>query len=235
MEGVASNDEHMFIVGSHSMRRKDVKANLPYEKNRIRQVGVEPHSESYRLFRFKLDEDGKLKAERSITLERLLKNDEILKPFCKIPSKENGVDIEGIAVKENRLFLGLRGPVLRGNYAPVLSFAFADDVTEYDLQFVELGGRGIRDLAAVDDGFLLLAGPVGDGDGTYELYFWNGADCIPGNGAPGGKVTKLGDVRLESYGKPEDIAVAGETDERWERTLVCDGDSTASTIMARKL
>ena len=31
-----------------------------------------------------------------------------------IPSKDNGFDIEGLAVSGNRVFVGLRGPVLRG-------------------------------------------------------------------------------------------------------------------------
>jgi hypothetical protein len=31
-----------------------------------------------------------------------------------IPGKENGFDVEGLAFYQNRIFLGLRGPVLRG-------------------------------------------------------------------------------------------------------------------------
>ncbi len=31
-----------------------------------------------------------------------------------VPGKDNGLDIEGLAVSEDRIFIGLRGPVLRG-------------------------------------------------------------------------------------------------------------------------
>ena len=41
---------------------------------------------------------------------RVLKNDDI----DGIPSKDNGFDVEGLAVSGDRVFLGLRGPVLRG-------------------------------------------------------------------------------------------------------------------------
>ena len=45
-----------------------------------------------------------------------LAEDEHLGPFLQmgLPSKDNGFDIEGLAVQGNQVFLGLRGPVLRG-------------------------------------------------------------------------------------------------------------------------
>ena len=44
---------------------------------------------------------------------------------------------------------------------PVLRFRFDDPEGSYGLRYVNLGGRGIRDIARVKDGFLLLAGPEG--------------------------------------------------------------------------
>lgn len=38
-------------------------------------------------------------------------------PYLAIPGKGNGFDIEGLAVDGQRLFLGLRGPVLLGGPA----------------------------------------------------------------------------------------------------------------------
>ncbi len=43
-----------------------------------------------------------------------------------IPGKDNGFDIEGLAVREDRLLLGLRGPVLRG-HAFVLELSLEQD------------------------------------------------------------------------------------------------------------
>jgi hypothetical protein len=35
-------------------------------------------------------------------------------------------------------------------------------------------GRGIRDLAAYDNGILILAGPVKSENGTYSIFRWDG-------------------------------------------------------------
>ena len=47
-------------------------------------------------------------------LTEALRGDEHLGSFLAIPGKDNGFDIEGLAVAGERLFIGLRGPVLRG-------------------------------------------------------------------------------------------------------------------------
>src|SRR5690606_34364046 len=140
------------------------------------------------------------------------------------PSKENGIDIEGIAYRQGQLFLGFRGPVLRENFATVMVLLM-DDPTSYDLRFIQLGGRGIRDLTAVSDGFLVIGGPIGDGEGTYELYWWDGEDQIPGAGAPQGKVLRLG--TLSSSAKAEGITVLSETDTTYEVLVVYDGSRRA--------
>jgi Protein of unknown function (DUF3616) len=95
-------------------------------------------------------------------LQGILKGDKILGPFTKIPSKENGTDIEGIAVKDETLFLGFRGPVRRENFVPVMVLQL-DRPEDYELRFVNLDGHGIRDITAVENGFLIIGGPVGDG------------------------------------------------------------------------
>ena len=53
-------------------------------------------------------------AKRRGALPKALKKDPHLRPFLMLPSKENGFDVEGIAVLGQRVLLGLRGPVLRG-------------------------------------------------------------------------------------------------------------------------
>ena len=103
--------------------------------------------------------------------------------FTKIPSKENGIDIEGIASDGDKLYIGFRGPVLRGNYVPVMVIKDCDNPSDYELLFVNLDGNGIRDICKVEDGFLIISGPMGDGVGNYQLYFWNGVDSIPGKGS----------------------------------------------------
>jgi hypothetical protein len=60
---------------------------------------------------------------------------------------------------------------------------FDKDEIDYDMVFVNLEGRGIRDMARVgetDNQFLIVAGPVGDEPVPYKLYLWNGKNTVPG-------------------------------------------------------
>jgi hypothetical protein len=233
MEAVASDGEYLYIAGSHSMRRKKVEEDSTYEKNRKRLARVTPHDASYSLFRVRLDDAGGIASSESITLWDVLDADEILNLYTYVPSKENGIDIEGLAVKDGRLYVGFRGPVLRGNFVPVISFEF-DRSDDYELAFVQLGGRGVRDLLAVDDGLLILAGPIGDGDASYKLYDWNGEDCVPGEGGPGGVIVELGELAVSGAVKPEGLSLLEETADQWKLLLASDGDASASTWLVPK-
>jgi hypothetical protein len=117
-------------------------------------------------------------------LMQALAHDNHLKDFLKIPGKDNGFDIEGLAVAGDRIFIGLRGPVLRG-WAMVLEVAVQDTHAGYfDLKpigpkgapylkhFLHLEGMGIRELAISGQDILVLAGPSMDLDGTIALYRW---------------------------------------------------------------
>ena len=81
-----------------------------------------------------------------------------LSPWLALPGKDNGFDIEGLAVADERVFLGLRGPVLRA-WAVVLELHGKDGPAgELELMkigpkgracrrhFLNLGGFGVRDL-----------------------------------------------------------------------------------------
>ena len=106
-------------------------------------------------------------------LRRVLAGDSYLGPFIDLPSKENGLDIEGIAVVADEVLLGLRGPIL-DNRAVVVHLKLDSDleVKSYRLSFLDLGGLAIRDLSRRDDALLVIAGPVGDADGPFRLYRW---------------------------------------------------------------
>ncbi|MGH8001633.1 MAG: DUF3616 domain-containing protein, partial [Brasilonema sp.] len=99
-----------------------------------------------------------------------------------IPGKDNGFDVEGIAVCKNRVFLGLRGPVLRG-WAMILEIELensspgllklkniGDDQKGYKKHFLFLNGLGIRDLLLDGEDLLVLAGPTMDLDGPVQVY-----------------------------------------------------------------
>lgn len=186
IEGMSiDEDGTLYVIGSHSSKRKIIKASKTYLANHQRLATVIAETRKNTIFKLKLDpKTGQvLKRDANTQLKTVLEKNIILNRFLNIPSKENGIDIEGLAIYQEKLYLGFRGPVLRGNYVPVMVTEF-DDLLDYELRYVQLDGNGIRDITRVQDGFLLIAGPVGDGRGAYQLYFWNGEDTIPGEDRP---------------------------------------------------
>lgn len=189
LEAAAWGGQYVYILGSHSRKRKTVKDDKTAAQNRERLYTTETEPTRDHLYRLELGEDGALLAAKSVSLRGIFDGDTLLESFQIIPSKENGIDLEGLAVDgEERLFVGFRGPVLRENYVPILVLktgsSFEQQDLSYEILFVNLGGWGIRGMESTGDGFLILAGPVGDGPASYRLYFWDGQSCVPGKDAP---------------------------------------------------
>jgi hypothetical protein len=208
IEGLAYADYYLWFVGSHSYKRKKPKADKTDIKNIQRLATVAAEANRYILGRIPLI-DGQLfpdyphpqnpdvqlsAAKLEVTpqgnsLMSALLDDPHLGYFLKaaIPGKDNGFDIEGIAIKENRIFLGLRGPVLRG-WAVILAIELEEsnlgvmtlrpiggENQKYKKYFLWLNGLGIRDLSIDGENLLILAGPTMDLDGPVQVYRWNNA------------------------------------------------------------
>ena len=238
IEGMSiSNGDTLFIIGSHSLKRLKVKTKNSYLKNRERITRVIPEDRKNTIFKLTLEpQTGKLKKTEKIkiiNIKAIIEHDSVLGIFTKIPSKENGVDIEGIASDGDTLYIGFRGPVLRDNYVPVMVIDEFKDPSDYELRFVDLQGSGIRELTKVKDGFLIIAGPVGDGLGIYQLYFWDGLDCIPGKDRQKKAQLKLLDeIPCPEKGKAEGITVMEETDSEYKVIIVYDGlPNGAATLL----
>ncbi|MEP9319646.1 DUF3616 domain-containing protein [Pseudomonas sp. LABIM340] len=206
IEGLAYSSEtkYLWLVGSHSLKRKKASPDRPLARNMERLADISADGNRFLLARIPLRqedglhlpagnsaEDGRVAARlhgdtTGSDLTAALEDDEHLGPFLSIPGKDNGFDIEGLAVAGNRLFVGLRGPVLRG-WAVVLEIEpevvpdAADELRlreigaggrRYRKHFLDLGGLGIRDLCVQGDDLLILAGPTMDLDGPVSLYRW---------------------------------------------------------------
>jgi hypothetical protein len=224
IEGIACEGRRVYAVGSHAYVRPKLDKEQSYRKNRARIERIRYHPSRDLLARFTLQEDGTLSSIEKVSLRSVIEANPILRPFARIPDKENGVNIEGLAVKQGRLYLGFRAPILRDNYVPVLTCDF-DHVDSAKLLFVNLDGLGVRDLAATKEGFLILAGPMGNGPGAYKIFFWNGHDCLPGvrRPDPAGEIKELCRIAHEDKAHAEGIVITQENESFYEFLICYDG------------
>ncbi|WP_113702220.1 DUF3616 domain-containing protein [Nonomuraea lactucae] len=182
IEGLARADGHLWAVGSHSLKRRRVKSKDPAKAAR-RLATVVREENRFILARLPLDPVTNSPLPGSIlsgadNIAARLRDDEHLAPFLALPGKDNGLDIEGIAVRGERVYLGLRGPVLRG-WAVVLE-ARPVEAGQGRLRlreplrkhFLDLGGLGVRDLCPYGNDLLLLTGPSMDLDGPVRVMRW---------------------------------------------------------------
>jgi len=238
LEGMALADGYLWVVGSHGLKRKNVKpgrsdadnakrlARLTLDGNRrvLARLPVEHDADGVpRLVRETAD------GRRALTLKgdadnnlltAALADDPHFGPFLSIPGKDNGLDIEGLAVDGNRLLLGLRGPVLRG-WSAVLEIAvdakgghlrlvpLDDHGTLLRKHFLDLDGLGVRDLHFCGEDLYLLAGPTMVLDGDIRVFKWPGArQAMATNAEPVRFETALDEAMSLPHGRGTDRAEA---------------------------
>jgi hypothetical protein len=177
IEAIAAKGDFYYIIGSHGISKKQGEQ----QENR------------FRIFRLKVDrETGEPAGVTTASLSEVLQSDRVLGEHFQMPLQQNGLNIEGLAVRDGRLFVGFRNPSVSG-YAFVLEIA-AEDVfankprPEYMLHKLRLGeGLGIREIVAAGSGFLIIAGNAGsepsekyteaenyEKDRDFSLVFWDG-------------------------------------------------------------
>ncbi|WP_067802013.1 DUF3616 domain-containing protein [Actinomadura formosensis] len=233
IEGLARSNGWLWAVGSHSLKRKKIKPGQSGAKARKRLATVVREDNRFILARLPLvtGDDGLPRVVRAdgdrtaavLGLDKdsitdLLTGDPHLAPFLSIPSKDNGIDIEGIAAHGDRLYIGLRGPVLRG-WAVLVEIRpethpddprrlrllpVGDGGDRYRTHFLDLGGLGIRDLCPHGDDLLILTGPSMDLDGPVRVVRWR--DAVEADApeiVPAGELETLGDL---PYGDGDDHA-----------------------------
>ena len=194
LEGLAADGDWLWTVGSHARTRRkpeklegetidlDKLADLKDTRPRCllarmplvrTKAGWEP-----------VREDGGRRAgmlkqnKHGNALMKALKKDPLIAPFTRIPAKEGGLDVEGLAVTGNRVALGLRGPVIATH--AVLLELIIDPQQDGRLKLAEppyqrllaMEGLGIRDLKKCKDDLIILAGPTTGLSGPVALYRW---------------------------------------------------------------
>ena len=192
IEGMAYSDGYLWLVGSHSVKRKQPKGKK-VKKDVQRLATITSDANRYLLARIPVVEGKLNKTAKSMAAGALpphqdnnplmaaLAKDEHIAPFLTIPSKDNGLDIEGLAVAGDKIFLGLRGPVLRGwaiileleleeEKSGILSLKALDKDVHYRKHFVDLNGLGVRDLCFHNEDLLILAGSTMVLSGAMQIF-----------------------------------------------------------------
>ena len=257
IEGLEIDGGYLWILASHSLTREKPKPGSKDHAEALRRLTeVEHHPNRHFLGRVPLVErDGTFTLARSTSVDgarlqsacldtrpkrgklgKLLKKDEHLGRFIEVPAKENGFDLEGIAVRGSRVFLGLRGPVLRG-WAVILELdikatrpgrlkprRIGPNGERYRKHFLDLEGLGIRDLCFDRDRLLILAGPTMDLDGPVRLFAWPG--CLEAGQqmiVPADELEPLIDLPFgRGADHAEGIAILGRAKGRPELLVVYD-------------
>jgi len=194
LEGLAADEGWLWVVGSHARTRRkaekeqnetidlDDLADLKDTRPRclLARLPLAEGADGWR----PVARDGKRHAgmlkqnDHGNALMKALKKDPLIGPFARIPAKEGGVDVEGIAVYGDRVALGMRGPVI-GKHAVLLEMVvtarksgrLALDGPPFK-RLLALEGLGIRDLKRCGDDLLILAGPTTALSGPVALYRW---------------------------------------------------------------
>ncbi len=204
LEGVAVADSFLWVVGSHGLKRKNAKPNRGHVENakRLAKVTLDGNRRLLACLPIEPNPSGEpclvrqaKDGRRALRLEgdsetnlltRALADDPHFGPYMAIPGKDNGFDIEGLAVDGRRLLLGLRGPVLRG-WSALLEIAVEtrsdqlrlaplhDSGTLIRKHFLQLDGLGVRDLHFSGDDLYLLAGPTMALNGEIRVFKWPAA------------------------------------------------------------
>ena len=259
VEGLAYAAPYLWVVGSHSRKRSKAKADDD-DAACIQRIGrVETDASRHFLARIPLADDGEggpvpvrtrpdpRDPDTVLTAARLrgrgprggivgaLRDDVHLRHFLRIPGKDNGFDIEGLAVLGERIFVGLRGPVLRG-WAVILELEPVPDPDRpdrlrlrkigpkgerYIKQFLDLEGMGIRDLRRDGDDLLVLAGATMSLASASALWRW------PGGASP--DLPSL--VRGDELHRIIDFPYTGRRDDAAEAVALFGGGSRRAVMV----
>jgi hypothetical protein len=245
-EGAATDGRYFYVTGSHSAKRKNCDSNP--DSRRVIRFAVD--SKTGRALR-------KPAGDPKGSLVEYKDSDRLWAIMASLPQLKNhvgekkclgteppedkpklkgqrGANIEGLAVKDSRLYFGFRGPAEK-NETLILTVdanaVFEGGTPNAEITRIVVGERrGIRDLHAVRDGILVLAGP--DDDTSSEnrpwiLALWDGKSA--GEKAVEPKVLgqlDLTEVKLRKCDKelkPEALAVLEDTAAQYRIVVLSDG------------
>ena len=140
------------------------------------------------------------------------------------PDSKGGLSIEALAARpDGSLWIGFRGPLAKGK-ALLIPLLNPDAVLEGHAPHfgpptrLDLGGRGLRDMAWTGSEWILVAGATGGEQKGTKLFRWNGESRSPSTlDLPG-----LKNLHIEAVAVPSEKPV--------RRLLLCSDDSNLTSI-----
>lgn len=171
IEGATLLDGQAFWITSHALTKKGERdprrfrffaTELPAEGDELDMVGTP----------YKSLVDDMLADPRLVSLG-------LDKAAKRKPDEKGGLNIEGLtSTPEGHVLIGFRNPI-PNNKAIALPLLNPKQVIQREAakfgppQLLDLGGFGIRSLSSWHGSYLVIAGAIGDGDGS-RLYTWDG-------------------------------------------------------------
>jgi hypothetical protein len=175
---------YYYITGSHGRSRQNKLRDSVFF---LFGLPVNPES-GLPTFKFNDEDPPAPQIETTALLRTVIKNQPLLAPFAEQPLNKGGVTIEGLAVHGTDLLFGFRAPAEGGNafvMRVALDKLFRKETPPANTQSVRLeSGAGIRDMATVSTGLLILAGQSKDAADESKdpkvspsIWFWDGRDA----------------------------------------------------------
>jgi hypothetical protein len=241
-EAAATDGKYFYVTGSHSAKRKSCKSN-PDSRHVIRfavnpKTGRALRDASGSLADYKDSGDlwgimTSLPQLKNFVGEQKCLGTEAPEDNSKLKG-QRGVNIEGLAVKDGRLYFGFRGPAENGETVILAIDAkafFEGGPLNPEITPIVVGDRrGVRDLIAVRDGILVLVGPDDDKaskDRPWIVALWDGKST--GDKAVEPKPLAQLDLtgvtlrECDKELKPEALAVLEDSATQYRLVILSDG------------
>lgn len=177
LEGAAKIGDLIFWIGSHgrTTKAKEKKERQVLFATKVSGVGKDA----------KLEIAGKIYTQ---LVDDLLK-DSALAPFdlaeaaTLAPKDAGGLNIESLATDAGKLWIGFRNPKSNAREALLVPLLNPTEITKKGVRaklgdplLLNLGGLGVRDMVAWNDGFLIVAGDFVDrfksGAKPSRVFWW---------------------------------------------------------------
>lgn len=207
-EGVAAarGESCYYVTGSHGVGKKS--GEMQASRCTVFRVPVNPSTG---------EPGGGVEAG---SLMPWVQANAVLGPSAGQSLQQNGFNIEGLAHKDGKLWFGVRAPNVGGDTfvieaSPASIFRGAPQATLHRLTVGP--GLGIREIAALRDGFLIVTGAAASDvgrDDSFALWFWT----------PGGGARLAGELPNPS-GKAEGLYILDDAANHVDVLVIFDGAS----------